>query len=907
MATAIHPPRSDGRTSPSEQTDVARDDVTIASAYDLIEQALAREDGARAEAIAEQILEHYPSDLRTHLLLGRARAAAGFHEQAIRELDLVVDRDPENVDALVELSALYHALNRFDLALDAATRAFELDPERPRVRDQLRTLRGQLADAPEDLPLAPPAAVARWQIQRGDPTSAVDVVSRELAARPRDVALQLIRSEALWRADRLDEAERACRQLVTRLPRTIKPRLILGIILSSDPEREADGVELLHATLTEDLAGDVARRLGLGTDVELPSLAVDVRVSFVSAARGVAADAEAPEDIASTPDAEDRTATTVPTIVVVDADSASDGSLGTRSRPSHSEDDDSADDQQREDSNAEGSSEDETPAPASLTSSTQSVTEETLPSQVLLAVTLRQPLVERYGQEAVERLNRRGYAVRRELARFGTGFELVFLDDVDSMGRYEAPPIDGSRPDDIRRATQSLVHYLGHRNAIPIEAGQIGVLLLGGDDVIPHFRVPNPTDDDDGELLTDNFYGLLDGGSAWAPDVPVGRLPTGSADNLSLLLRQLDLLVDARRRSRLRGRTRGITGIGLAAIQSIGLGRSPASPLVWSSGDLQSVASDVITALPSGGLVRASPPASSASFDPTIFANRRCVHLSLNGSVENNTWFGQPLPSETEDGWQAVVAVSAEQLVGLNLAGPVVFAACSYSAAIDPNRAGASLAVRLLQEGAVAFIGPTALGYGSDLPPLAGADLLGQRFWHNLVLGRSVGAALLAARREYVARMAEEQGYLDGEDQKTLLEFCLYGDPLLPVFECSGDAAPPEHLDVNLPLICNQNGAGRGSSRTAGGPMRAAIELLTSRCPEAAAGKVRFVRREGCRGECGHPAHAGPALGQAPGDFAITALAARVEIAGADGCAFAKFARISLDGDGKISKVLISR
>ncbi len=42
----------------------------------------------------------------------------------------------------------------------------------------------------------------------------------------------------------------------------------------------------------------------------------------------------------------------------------------------------------------------------------------------------------------------------------------------------------------------------------------------------------------------------------------------------------------------------------------------------------------------------------------------------------------------------------------------------------------------------------------------------------------AVGYALMRAKLALAKKMTEEQGYLDGEDQKTILSFVLYGDPL---------------------------------------------------------------------------------------------------------------------------------
>jgi hypothetical protein len=62
--------------------------------------------------------------------------------------------------------------------------------------------------------------------------------------------------------------------------------------------------------------------------------------------------------------------------------------------------------------------------------------------------------------------------------------------------------------------------------------------------------------------------------------------------------------------------------------------------------------------------------------------------------------------------------------------------------------------------------------------PLIAADLLGRLFWEQLNQSLPVGEALRRAKLKLAAEMHRRQGFLDGEDQKTLISFVLYGDPL---------------------------------------------------------------------------------------------------------------------------------
>ena len=67
----------------------------------------------------------------------------------------------------------------------------------------------------------------------------------------------------------------------------------------------------------------------------------------------------------------------------------------------------------------------------------------------------------------------------------------------------------------------------------------IGALLIvGGPDVVPFHKLPNPTDDMDQEVCSDNPYGTLDG-NYFVTEWPVGRLPGEGGKDAGLLLEQL--------------------------------------------------------------------------------------------------------------------------------------------------------------------------------------------------------------------------------------------------------------------------------------------------------------------------------------------------------------------------------
>jgi hypothetical protein len=124
------------------------------------------------------------------------------------------------------------------------------------------------------------------------------------------------------------------------------------------------------------------------------------------------------------------------------------------------------------------------------------------------------------------------------------------------------------------------------------------------------------------------------------------------------------------------------------------------------------------------------------------------------------------------------VALSPQDLKRNGHAPRVIFSEACFGAHINEKSEKDSLALKFLSMGTQAVIGSTCTSYGSVTTPLIAADLLGHLFWQHLKAGRNAGEALTQAKIDLVREMNRRQGFLDGEDQKTLISFVLYGDPL---------------------------------------------------------------------------------------------------------------------------------
>ena len=280
------------------------------------------------------------------------------------------------------------------------------------------------------------------------------------------------------------------------------------------------------------------------------------------------------------------------------------------------------------------------------------------------------------------------------------------------------------------------------------------VLIVGGPDVVPFYEAPNPTPyDGDASVPTDSCYGASDPlelVSEWA----IGRLPGATSGDPTLLLRLIEAATAHRPHT---DRTQ--------------------KPFGYTTEAWRRAAAEVYAEVPGAGGLLISPPLLATTLDRTLLDGARRIYCNLHGVRDGPLWYGQP-----SDRRALVAALRPVDLVGLDLQGAVVVSEACYGAAIAGRDEHTSLALAFLARGAVGFLGATAISYGPPSPPLGEADLVALHFLRALrTPGATLGSALLAARAGMLRDTLAQQATLDEDDQKTLLEFVLYGDPTLVV------------------------------------------------------------------------------------------------------------------------------
>ena len=353
----------------------------------------------------------------------------------------------------------------------------------------------------------------------------------------------------------------------------------------------------------------------------------------------------------------------------------------------------------------------------------------------------------------------------------------VFLpDDFNSMNKWGITTVSEIDPWKIKLSLIDLEKRL-------IERGkEIGaVIIIGNSSVIPFHRLPNPTDDGDQDVLSDNPYSTSSS-NYLMPEWPVGRLPGEKGNDPGLLIEQI----------------RHVTKFHAALIPSKNLFERIFSKFnerfnilrklkdfikkprdfgysaeVWRRSSIAS-----FRPLGKGADLRISPPHDDETIDIDNLMKAKCAYFNLHGLSNTSEWYGQRDFSEVSTKPDFPVAISAKKLSKMTNNIDLVFTEACYGGYIIDKSIDDSIALKLISIGSQGLVGSTCISYGSVFTPLIGGDLLGFIFWKYIKDGCSFGESLLQAKIGLVKVMKQRQGYLDGEDQKTLQSFVLYGDPL---------------------------------------------------------------------------------------------------------------------------------
>lgn len=814
-------------------------------------------------AASQAILSHTPGHLQARCLIAQALLETGELSQAIYHFNQVLEMDPESEVAREGLAVALDRQGKLKGAIGQLELAYETHPANPSLRDALLSFRSQLDRGQKGLSLSP-VATGRLLAQRGSYGKAIKLFDVALQSQPQRLDVRLARAECLWRCRRWGEAEDLCRQLLRENPRLLKPKVILALLLLQRGQKVV-GVELLHQATVADPSGTVATPLLQGTPFQLPSFVGSWEVAEPSIPAPLEASVELVEETTLAPAPE------VPPQDVV---------LWSSS--------DEPDTEIAQFQNILNR----------LSQGLEGRAKARVSGGIYLIVTSAANLTAKYGEGGFQRLHGKLERLCQVLGSQGYQPRLVYVDRREGLAGYQVSPAEAKAAE--------VADIMGRIYRWHQDQGEAveHLLLVGNGDIIPFYHLPNPTEDEDPHILSDAPY--APGEHIFAPRNSVGRLPDGASSDPSYLLLLLDLLM---------GQYSGV-GNGKGWWPGVVKAIRPAYPrtlgyvaLVWRP------ASEAFLEQVSGNkFLRTCPPTTQRSWEATWMEGRQFQLYNLHGTLNSPHWYGQKDSSYPADYPLFPVALTPQLLAQADLSGAIVFTEACYGTHIVGKSADASLALEFLRRGAAVVVGFTTTSYGSSEPPLGGADLLAQFFWRSLVSGLTAGEALARSKEEFVAVMNQRQGYLDGDDQKMVLQGILLGNPaacLAPLpsengreamaYDTKSMAAPP-----CPPLFCKFKAKAAANSSPPEDILPPVWRHLRRKAPEMAEGHLEVRPRalchsEGrgsCSGDCSHP------MAQQGGAYLVTS---RKAIALSEKDSLMRIARVTVDDQGNILKTVVSK
>lgn len=553
---------------------------------------------------------------------------------------------------------------------------------------------------------------------------------------------------------------------------------------------------------------------------------------------------------------------------------------------------------------------------------------------VYVVMTTRAGLEAHYGAKATTLIEQEMKRLTAIVQQRRDWHALLFFADQPSFP--DVKPARFNDPWSLKLALADLDAALGQKGEM------IGaVLIVGGPEVVPFHNLPNPVDDADDDVPSDNPYSTRDE-NYFIPEWPVGRLPGGCSPDPSSLIsglsnltrRHTELVRQSRKTSWVKSWWNRVTAwLRINPATNKGNGHKRTSfgytAAVW-----QRASAIVFRPIGEPKTLKVSPPLRINTPASYPLPQAKLGYFNLHGLVDAVEWFGQSDPEGSspkasskqavenqvaDEGLDYPVAVRPQDVQSGGSSPDIVFTEACYGNHILGRQVDEALSLKFLQAGCQAVAGSTCTSYGSITAPLIAADFLGHSFWNYLRQGCPAGEALRRAKISLAREMHQRQGYLDGEDQKTLISFVLYGDPLalaggLKVQSKSilRSLKPP----IRLKMICDRQHEEEANQPIPADVIAHAKQIVRQYLPGMEGAQMLYSHEHNNCGKPGQPCQSNLGgsdanKGKTRGAAAETAPKRRVvvlskQVASSDHM-HQHFARITLDEQNRLVKLVVSR
>jgi len=730
-------------------------------------------------------LASYPGDLLVSYIYAAILAELGDLEMAVGNLQKVIAYDPEFPEAMSLLSQLVNGE-----AIDAE------------YHSSLAYLQRNPAPVPPTAKWFAPLMNARRAYEAGDQAAAEKAILQALAHNPNLPLPAILHMQIIHKNGNMTLLDTLSGIYGNRWPDCIQIKL-LSALADMQQGEDSQGVEKLHWSAAHDISGQVANRL-LGADhtfkpiwpedlkvyFDLPipaSIAVELGWNALGAS-GAGNGSETPAQPAAPAQhlASQSALSGSPTVPRMVSEFANSAEVDYSEVPPEafllSKSPNFGDEKHTKARNETVDSLNEIQAEFDKLAKTMRKTELTtadarFPNYVLM--TSRTALTNKYGGNTANVIIDAMQDLSIKITALPGWNSVVFVpDDPRIANDLGLTPNLANDAWKLKLALADLDKQLAGKGEM------IGTLLIvGGNDIVPFHQLPNPTDDADSYVPSDNPYATVDD-NYFIPQWPVGRIPDEAGNDPVYLIEQLRYL-NNEYALKLKAKT-FISGTVFenwlfnfretlnATIQSF----KRSEQLGYCAEVWKIPSTEVFNVIDRGDRIKSSPPVDTSTLLAKQKSNPRFAYFNLHGLKDAPEWFGQSDFTRRLNSPEYPVAVVPELFNDDSPAPDIVLSEACYGANILGKTARESMAMNLLATGSRSFIGSTCIAYGSVNKPLVGADLLAYNIWTHVQNGVPVGYALMRAKLALASRMTQTQGYLDGEDQKTILSFVLYGDPL---------------------------------------------------------------------------------------------------------------------------------
>ncbi|MDO9085763.1 MAG: hypothetical protein Q7U53_06115 [Anaerolineaceae bacterium] len=661
------------------------------------------------------------------------------------------------------LALFYQKENKLDLAIETTKNLIEADPENLTAHEFYATL--PIPEDEKNLSLAcihilggviknksalpawsPALRVVKKSIGKEKFDNAGDLMVRVLSLKLDNPIINLFHIKSIYFQHDSTTTRNLAEIYYQKWPKTILYKLILAEQLLETGEEE-EAVNLLHECVANDSAGQVARRLWGDQHVFLPLWPEVLTIRF---------DFQVPGEVAS-----DMGWNRLPEGKLEVSNYIFDGQPEENSKNFSGA--------PRSKAFMEAEKEFQRIA-KSIKKDFSGKLDGRFPVYVIMST--KTGLIQQYGEQTYNVILQSMSQINLVMQKKPGWDSLLFIpDDPKSQQKLNLAPITVIDPWKLKLAIHDLDKMLAKRGE------RIGSLLIvGGNEVVPFHRLPNPTDDVDDEIMSDNPYGSLDN-NYFVTNWPLGRIIGEKGQDAGLLIQQLRQIVKFHMQPKSMNRVwerivRSFTDIfTYKYLSSFGYSAS-----VWKKSS-----ATVYKSLGETRSLHTSPNGKKQTLSKQDLVSNDFGYFNLHGLIDRPEWFGQR-DFLDPPGNDYPIALSPNDLLNNGKSPKVVLTEACYGGHVFGKNENESIALKYLSLGTNVVIGSTSTSYGSVAPPLIAADLFAQLFWQHIREGYLVGECFQRAKIAFVQEMMKRQGYLDGEDQKTLIQFVYYGDPFF-IFE----------------------------------------------------------------------------------------------------------------------------